>query len=505
MQVSPWAASVCTVLVLTACGGNGSSPGTTQPPLACTAPQVPNANGTACVDPAVPPGNVQVTDVQTVPASPQYGEPFALTVTGKGLPDTLFVTLPGCTFAAQAGGASTSRSYTCTPRKTGPLMGTVAASTGGAQPKTFEVTVNAPKQTLTDTGIGTSASCFKAGTSDLVDCTSADATDLNDQQDGMTGLDATNGSNSDGKLGFRYTKLGANGADLPAGATAWACLRDNVTGLVWEVKTPANAGDGYSYSAAQAYQGAVNAVGLCGATDWRVPSVQELTSLKDYSASGPAVHADTLWLGETVSGPYWSSTQDAQTPAVYRWAVDFSSTYSGIDPVTINYAVRLVRGTVPSPTTRYTPLFDGSELRDNFTGLVWRRCVEGMAWDGGTNTCTGIPLRLTHGQALARAKAQTALARANQEVGWRMPNIKELFSMVDTSKAGPAVDGAAFPGKLNTGGSWNYWSSTPVPDVQDAAMTVRFDNGGVEMKFRLDDPGSSTNKTVGVRLVRYFP
>ena len=34
-----------------------------------------------------------------------------------------------------------------------------------------------------------------------------------------------------------YTKLDENGADLPDEATEWVMVRDNVTGLIWEVKT----------------------------------------------------------------------------------------------------------------------------------------------------------------------------------------------------------------------------------------------------------------------------
>ena len=46
-----------------------------------------------------------------------------------------------------------------------------------------------------------------------------------------------------GPKGFDYTRIGNNGADLAAnapqgvGPDEWACTRDNVTGLTWEVKT----------------------------------------------------------------------------------------------------------------------------------------------------------------------------------------------------------------------------------------------------------------------------
>ena len=36
---------------------------------------------------------------------------------------------------------------------------------------------------------------------------------------------------------------------------------------------------------------------------------------------------------------------------------------------------------------RYTPSSDGDEIKDTKTGLMWRRCAEGMIWK--KSTCTG--------------------------------------------------------------------------------------------------------------------
>jgi hypothetical protein len=46
-----------------------------------------------------------------------------------------------------------------------------------------------------------------------------------------------------GSAGFDFTKIANDGFELPSNATLgsgpkdWACTRDNVTGLLWEVKT----------------------------------------------------------------------------------------------------------------------------------------------------------------------------------------------------------------------------------------------------------------------------
>lgn len=56
-------------------------------------------------------------------------------------------------------------------------------------------------------------------------------------QDGNAGRDPAHWDHCDGHAGFSFTKLDAAGRALPTSATRWSCVRDNVTGLVWEVKT----------------------------------------------------------------------------------------------------------------------------------------------------------------------------------------------------------------------------------------------------------------------------
>ncbi|MBP8283259.1 MAG: hypothetical protein KAX46_05010, partial [Chromatiaceae bacterium] len=62
-------------------------------------------------------------------------------------------------------------------------------------------------------------------------------------QDAESGRDVTHHDDSDGQAGFSFTKIANSGNALPAaaalgsGANDWACTRDNVTGLTWEVKT----------------------------------------------------------------------------------------------------------------------------------------------------------------------------------------------------------------------------------------------------------------------------
>ena len=52
-----------------------------------------------------------------------------------------------------------------------------------------------------------------------------------------TSYTATFGEDSDYNINPQsYSKLDTSGNDLPDNATSWAMIRDNVTGLIWEVK-----------------------------------------------------------------------------------------------------------------------------------------------------------------------------------------------------------------------------------------------------------------------------
>jgi hypothetical protein len=103
---------------------------------------------------------------------------------------------------------------------------------------------------------------------------------------------------------------------------------------------------------------------------------------------------------------------------------------------------------------RYTPSVAGDEVTDSKTGLIWRRCAEGMSWT--KTTCTGKPTFGNQGQAAALAKAQ-----ATKDKAWRLPTLQELNSIlavreIDVGKA--AIDPKAFPATPIA----RYWTSTSV-------------------------------------------
>lgn len=185
-----------------------------------------------------------------------------------------------------------------------------------------------------------------------------------------------------GAAGFDYTKIANNGSTLPTsaalgtGVADWACTKDNVTGLIWEVKTTSglrnmnhtytwystnsttnggNAGAlgtdtcGGSLAAApynnqcntQNYAAAVNAATLCGASDWRVPTRKELLTLMHAGATKPSI--DTAYFPNTNTATWWTNSTYVADPA-YAWIVYFGNGVSDAYGKSGGYFVRLVRG-----------------------------------------------------------------------------------------------------------------------------------------------------------------
>lgn len=133
---------------------------------------------------------------------------------------------------------------------------------------------------------------------------------------------------------------------------------------------------------------------------------------------------------------------------------------------------------------RYTVSANGQEVKDNNTQLIWRRCPEGMNWS--VNTCIGSASAMTHQAALQQAISQAASTGA----AWRLPNVKELSSIVDRSRSNPSVDTTVFPATPSNA----FWSSSPYVGNIDYAWNVDFYYGHVYYYYR--------SNSLPVRLVR---
>ena len=200
------------------------------------------------------------------------------------------------------------------------------------------------------------------------------------RQDARYGRDAAAMANVLPKVGagqaaFDFTALNALGQPTTAGSgpTPHPCVRDNLTGLVWEVKTanssnpglrdqqwsytwydsvhnyggnPGTASGGYCKTSGRCdtekYAADVNATALCGFSDWRMPTDDELQGIVHYGRANPSI--DPTYFPNTPSSYFWSGSPYAGYPA-FAWYVLFDGGNVYLGSKTYDYGyVRLVRG-----------------------------------------------------------------------------------------------------------------------------------------------------------------
>nr|WP_136250237.1 DUF1566 domain-containing protein [Ningiella ruwaisensis] len=214
-------------------------------------------------------------------------------------------------------------------------------------------------------------------------------------QDAQYGADALAAANVDiktgrGDEGFDFTRLNENGDPVDDqvnnNSQQAACLRDNITGLIWELKSSDTNAINYTAQAytwyqeedngndagainesgdscnlsgtrcnTQAYIDAINALGLCGFSDWRLPNHYELQSIIHYGrAQSPSV--DIAYFPNTGSAdeytaqvPLWYWTRQSSADGVSNdiarnaWAIDFANGLDNQLQKTSERKVRLVR------------------------------------------------------------------------------------------------------------------------------------------------------------------
>ena len=122
-------------------------------------------------------------------------------------------------------------------------------------------------------------------------------------------------------------------------------VTDTSTGLTWQKDTPEDAAN---WEQALAY---CESLSLGGHTDWRLPDINELRSLVDYSMYDPAVHV--TYFPDTLSLLYWSSTTSAIN-VQNAWCISFFDGGGKSANKTILFRVRAVRGG-NAPSTPCTP------------------------------------------------------------------------------------------------------------------------------------------------------
>lgn len=134
---------------------------------------------------------------------------------------------------------------------------------------------------------------------------------------------------------------------------------------------------------------------------------------------------------------------------------------------------------VTTPTIDFTVHNNGT-VTHKPTGLMWKVCSEGQTWNSSDGSCTGTITTHNWQEALEIPSALNAGVGFASQTDWRLPNVKELMSIVELSCYGPAINKTIFnntPSEYSPGYSPIYWSSSPHADYSYFAWGVGFDYG----------------------------
>lgn len=273
-------------------------------------------------------------------------------------------------------------------------------------------------------------------------------------------------------------------------------ITDNVTGLMWEKDM------GTKITYAEAFNKAANST-LGGHSDWRVPTIKELYSLIIFSGQVQGNYAmdmfiDTIYfdhpLGDTTIGEReidaqtWSSTQYVGLTMMGDstvFGVNFVDgrikgypKYTPGSGTPMEAYFRLVRNNTSYGINNFVDNGDGT-ITDLATGLMWQQ-----ADDGNTRDWENA---LSYAENLSLAGHDD----------WRLPNAKELHSIVDYTRCPDVTNSAAIDPLFsatsfndpdgNPGQYGHYWTGSPHKDglnPYETAVYIAFgeaqgDMGGV--------------------------
>lgn len=276
-------------------------------------------------------------------------------------------------------------------------------------------------------------------------------------------------------------------------------VKDSVTGLTWQQSH--STGPVY-WGEAQAVATAMNASNYGGYSDWRLPNIKELYSLWNANTGWPYIDTSYFTISyasqfELSHAIFWSNTkysgllESTDSPvkvfqllklhnhdvgAELAFGVNFGTGHIKAYSIASGprHLVRCVRGDTYGSNS-FLNQGDGT-ITDQATGLMWAQTDSGsgMDWE----------------QALAYAQAQNTANYLGYS-DWRLPNAKELQSLVDYTRSpgaknlanvGPAIDPLfKCTGITNEVGTANYpyyWTSTSAKvsaeEPSDAAWYVAF-------------------------------
>ena len=257
-------------------------------------------------------------------------------------------------------------------------------------------------------------------------------------------------------------QFNGNQPDFTLGADGLT-VYDNVTGLTW-TKSPDLNRDGVidyndklTYDQALTYADSLNAENFGGYGDWRLPDIKTLYSLMNFqgtdpggnSGSIPIPYIDTAYFdfgyGDESAGEREIDAQFWSTNRYVAAVMDGQQAAFGLnmaDGRIKGYGIGGLGGRGGQEKAEYVYFVRGAEdygvndFIDNGDGTVTDRAT-GLMWSQGDS-----------GTGLTWVDALAWVQRMNDEnylgySDWRLPNAKELHTIVDYSRAPEATGSAA--------------------------------------------------------------
>ena len=258
-------------------------------------------------------------------------------------------------------------------------------------------------------------------------------------------------------------------------------VADNNTNLTWVRKPDTNNDNSLTEADKVTYSGAFSAcnskasANYGGYSDWRVPTIKELYSLMDFRGTDPSglsgsdtsgltpfidtdyfyfVYGDTSAGARIIDAQYWSSTAYiAPSNDNKVFGVNFADgRIKGYPSTMAKQFIRCVRGDSYGVNS-FVNKGDGT-VTDNSSGLMWSQSdsASTMNWQ----------------EALAWVQTKNAENYLGHN-DWRLPNAKELQSILDYSRSPDTSNSAAINAVFNAtqitneGGAADYpsyWSNT---------------------------------------------
>jgi len=262
-------------------------------------------------------------------------------------------------------------------------------------------------------------------------------------------------------------------------------ITDNITGLMWE-KSPERNGDGnIDYYDKMTYATALASASSCntgGYTDWRLPSIKEQYSLIMYYGAEPNPTAATqgtavpyinisyfdFGYGDLNAATHGATANERLIDAQYATSSIYVSTTMGGQSTMfgVNFADGRIKGYPSSNQKKYYVLYvrdntsyGTNNFTDNGDGTITDRATD-LMWMQNDNGSA-----ILWENALSNAENFSFAGHSD----WRLPDAKELQSLIDYSRSPATTNSAAINPLFNCTQITNeagaadfgyYWSNT---------------------------------------------